>query len=54
MLLGDWYDGNVVELYDRALAVGTVRVSDAFTINGLPGDLFNCSKQRKSSHSNVY
>ncbi|BAT84248.1 hypothetical protein LR48_Vigan03g114500 [Vigna angularis] len=46
IILGDWYDGNVVDIYEHVLAAGDVRVSDAFTINGLPGDLFNCSKQQ--------
>ncbi|KAG2404770.1 Laccase-7 protein [Vigna angularis] len=45
VVVGDWYDGNVVDIYEHVLAAGDVRVSDAFTINGLPGDLFNCSKQ---------
>ncbi|TKY65926.1 Laccase-7 protein [Spatholobus suberectus] len=46
IILGDWYNGNVVDIENQALAVGAVRVSDVFTINGLPGDLFNCSKNQ--------
>ncbi|KAJ1437302.1 Multicopper oxidase, type 1 [Sesbania bispinosa] len=47
IILGDWYDGNVVDIEAQALATGAApRVSDAFTINGLPGDLFNCSKNQ--------
>ncbi|MED6148201.1 hypothetical protein PIB30_050873 [Stylosanthes scabra] len=44
IILGDWYDGNVVDIENQALATGGApNVSNSFTINGLPGDLFNCS-----------
>ncbi|KAL5161898.1 Laccase-7 [Glycine soja] len=45
IILGDWYDANVVDVETQALASGgPPNVSNAFTINGLPGDLFNCSR----------
>jgi laccase len=41
---GDWYKGDVMAIIDDALATGgDPNVSDAFTINGQPGDLYNCS-----------
>ncbi|XP_027352374.1 laccase-7-like [Abrus precatorius] len=47
IILGDWYNGNVVDIETQALATGgPPKVSDAFTINGLPGDLFNCSQNQ--------
>lgn len=45
---GDWYDANnVVDIETQALATGgSPNISSAFTINGLPGDLFSCSQNR--------
>jgi hypothetical protein len=41
---GEWYKGDVMAIIDEALATGgDPNVSDAFTINGQPGDLYNCS-----------
>lgn len=46
--IGDWYDANVVDVENEALVTGGApNSSDAYTINGLPGDLYNCSKNRK-------
>ncbi|CAL5192175.1 unnamed protein product [Lathyrus oleraceus] len=44
IILGDWYDGNVEDIVRKELETGDKISSDAFTINGFPGDLFNCSK----------
>ncbi|XP_045793458.1 laccase-7-like [Trifolium pratense] len=44
IILGDWYDGNVEDLIKKELETGDKIASNAFTINGFPGDLFNCSK----------
>lgn len=46
IILGDWYDGNVVDIYQQVLLLGDVRPSAAYTINGLPGDLYNCSRNQ--------
>lgn len=46
IILGDWYDGNVEEIIQKELETGDKIPSDAFTINGFPGDLFNCSKNQ--------
>ena len=41
---GEWFNGDVMAIIDDALATGgDPNVSDAFTINGQPGDLYNCS-----------
>ncbi|KAI8531624.1 hypothetical protein RHMOL_Rhmol11G0151100 [Rhododendron molle] len=40
-----WFKGDVMEIIQTALADGgEPNKSDAFTINGQPGDLYNCSK----------
>lgn len=41
---GSWFKGDVMAIIDEALATGAdPNVSDAFTINGQPGDLYDCS-----------
>ncbi|KAG0463347.1 hypothetical protein HPP92_019416 [Vanilla planifolia] len=46
ILLGEWWDGNVVDLENAADAQGlAMNISDAFTINGRPGDLYPCRKK---------
>ncbi|KAI5312783.1 hypothetical protein L3X38_041957 [Prunus dulcis] len=47
LVLGSWYKGDVNEIIKNALATGgDPNVSDAFTINGEPGDLVNaCSNE---------
>ncbi|KAG4922040.1 hypothetical protein AAZX31_18G175100 [Glycine max] len=53
IILGDWYDANnVVDIETQALATGgSPNISSAFTINGLPGDLFSCSQNQKFTMS---
>ncbi|KAK7339791.1 hypothetical protein VNO77_20476 [Canavalia gladiata] len=41
ILLGEWWKSNVMDFDDQ-----TLPPSDAFMINGLPGDLYNCSKNQ--------
>ncbi|PWA88972.1 laccase 7 [Artemisia annua] len=42
ILLGEWWNANPIDVESTALASGGVPVnSDAYTINGWPGDLFN-------------
>ncbi|XP_024516235.1 laccase-12 [Selaginella moellendorffii] len=44
ILLGEWWQSDVQAVLNQALASGGgPNVSDAFTINGLPGPLYNCS-----------
>ncbi|KAL6962596.1 laccase, partial [Sarracenia purpurea var. burkii] len=45
IVLASWFKGDVMEIIQTALANGgEPNNSDAFTINGQPGDLYNCSK----------
>ncbi|GMP80115.1 hypothetical protein CsSME_00035346 [Camellia sinensis var. sinensis] len=45
IVLASWFKGDVMELIQSALESGAEpNQSDAFTINGQPGDLYNCSK----------
>ncbi|KAF7127290.1 hypothetical protein RHSIM_Rhsim11G0092000 [Rhododendron simsii] len=45
IVLASWFKGDVMEIIQTALADGgEPNISDAFTINGQPGDLYNCSK----------
>ena len=42
---GEWWKADVMEVLKEAVATGgNPNVSDAFTINGQPGDLYPCSQ----------
>uniref|UniRef100_A0ACD5YHY0 Uncharacterized protein n=1 Tax=Avena sativa TaxID=4498 RepID=A0ACD5YHY0_AVESA len=44
LILGEWWNANVVDLQEMAFLTGfPARQADAYTINGKPGDLYNCS-----------
>ncbi|GFP86269.1 laccase-7 [Phtheirospermum japonicum] len=44
ILLGEWWNANVIDVENQALATGVApNLSDAYTINGRPGDLYPCS-----------
>ncbi|CAN1250056.1 Putative laccase-9 [Linum perenne] len=46
LVIASWFKGDVKSIIDDALTTGgDPRASDAFTINGEPGDLYQCSKQ---------
>ncbi|OAY82674.1 Laccase-14 [Ananas comosus] len=46
ILLGEWWNANVVDLADEAYVKGGApNKSDVFTINGKPGDFYNCSEK---------
>ncbi|KAG9453248.1 hypothetical protein H6P81_006152 [Aristolochia fimbriata] len=46
LLAGQWWDANVVDVENEALASGRgPNVSDAYTINGKPGALYSCAKE---------
>ncbi|KAL3845851.1 hypothetical protein ACJIZ3_003254 [Penstemon smallii] len=46
ILLGEWWNSDVQEVMEEFLANGgDPNVSDAFLINGQPGDLYSCSRQ---------
>ncbi|KAF7142970.1 hypothetical protein RHSIM_Rhsim05G0202200 [Rhododendron simsii] len=43
-ITGEWWNANIIEIEEQALADGHgPNISNAFTINGWPGDLYNCS-----------
>ncbi|CAM0950175.1 unnamed protein product [Alopecurus aequalis] len=44
VMLGEWWNANVFDLQIMAFLTGLpARQADAYTINGKPGDLYNCS-----------
>ncbi|KAM0822205.1 hypothetical protein ACQ4PT_071655 [Festuca glaucescens] len=46
LMLGEWWNANPIDVIREAQRTGGgPNVSDAFTINGQPGDLFNCSRE---------
>ncbi|XP_014515541.1 laccase-7 [Vigna radiata var. radiata] len=47
LLIGEWWNANVVDVENDAEETGLGPVeSDAYTINGLPGDSYNCSQNQ--------
>ncbi|KAF3433333.1 hypothetical protein FNV43_RR24435 [Rhamnella rubrinervis] len=46
ILLGEWWDSNPIDVLRQSIRTGAApNVSDAYTINGQPGDLYNCSSK---------
>ncbi|XAR58873.1 Laccase [Bertholletia excelsa] len=46
IVLGEWWDRDPISVLRQALFTGAApNISDAFTINGQPGDLYRCSSQ---------
>ncbi|KAJ9167496.1 hypothetical protein P3X46_022144 [Hevea brasiliensis] len=46
ILLGEWWDRNPMDVLKQATFTGAApNVSDAYTINGQPGDLYRCSSK---------
>ncbi|KAL5974685.1 Laccase-3 [Asimina triloba] len=46
VILGEWWDANPIDVVNQASRTGGApNVSDAFTINGQPGDLYRCSSK---------
>ncbi|KAK9664291.1 hypothetical protein RND81_14G031100 [Saponaria officinalis] len=44
VILGEWWISDVYDVYNEFIrSGGTPNVSDAYTINGQPGDLYDCS-----------
>ncbi|KAL8094241.1 laccase-7 [Apium graveolens] len=47
IMIGEWWNGNVVDVENEGLASGAApNNSDAYTINGRPGDLYPCSSNK--------
>ncbi|KAI3423294.1 uncharacterized protein J3R85_011138 [Psidium guajava] len=52
IILGEWWNANVIDVENQALATGAApNDSDAYTINGRPGDLYNCSQNPKFTYT---
>ncbi|XP_024521309.1 laccase-4 [Selaginella moellendorffii] len=46
ILIGEWWNANVEDVESQSLLTGGApQLSDAYTINGHPGPLYNCSSQ---------
>ncbi|KAL0370735.1 UNVERIFIED_CONTAM: Laccase-3 [Sesamum angustifolium] len=46
ILLGEWWDRDIISVLRQATFTGAApNVSDAYTINGQPGDLYRCSSK---------
>ncbi|XLU63837.1 hypothetical protein S245_023046 [Arachis hypogaea] len=44
IILGEWWDANPIDVLRQAQQTGAApNISDAYTINGQPGDLYKCS-----------
>lgn len=59
IILGEWWKKDIMEVYNETILTGGApNVSDAFTINGQPGDLYPCSKSEtfklKVDHGKTY
>uniref|UniRef100_A0A2N9H4X4 Plastocyanin-like domain-containing protein n=1 Tax=Fagus sylvatica TaxID=28930 RepID=A0A2N9H4X4_FAGSY len=53
-LIREWYKGDVMAIIDEAFATGDdPNLSDAFTINGQPGDLYECSNDATAQYDNT-
>ncbi|KAK4759421.1 hypothetical protein SAY87_022552 [Trapa incisa] len=49
ILLGEWWNANVLDVERQARATGAApNNSDAYTINGRPGDLYPCSNKKST------
>ncbi|XVF08213.1 hypothetical protein REPUB_Repub06bG0206900 [Reevesia pubescens] len=47
ILLGEWWNANVIDVENQGIATGAApNLSDAYTINGWPGDLYPCSQNQ--------
>ncbi|TYH22335.1 hypothetical protein ES288_A04G120100v1 [Gossypium darwinii] len=45
IILGEWWNADVMDVEEEAVTSGGLpNISDAFTINGWPGDLYPCSQ----------
>lgn len=48
-MAGEWFNSDPEAVINQALQTGGApNVSDAYTINGLPGPLYNCSAKGSS------
>ncbi|KAJ6891911.1 LOW QUALITY PROTEIN: hypothetical protein NC651_025188 [Populus alba x Populus x berolinensis] len=51
---GEWWDANPIDVVREATRTGAApNISDAYTINGQPGDLYNCSSEAYNDTATV-
>ncbi|GLJ12590.1 hypothetical protein SUGI_0194170 [Cryptomeria japonica] len=43
IILGEWWNANIVDVLNQGIQTGQLQDSDAYTINSQPGDLYPCS-----------
>ncbi|XP_039129384.1 LOW QUALITY PROTEIN: laccase-3-like [Dioscorea cayenensis subsp. rotundata] len=49
IIIGEWWNTNPLNVLRRSMITGAApNISDAFTINGQPGDLYNCSSNKET------
>ncbi|KAK8552895.1 hypothetical protein V6N13_055673 [Hibiscus sabdariffa] len=54
IILGEWWNANPIDVVREATRTGAApNNSDAYTINGQPGDLYNCSSQGPGQTTDV-
>ena len=47
LIAGEWWNADIIDVAKQAQATGGgPNISDAYTINGRPGDLYPCSQNR--------
>ncbi|XP_068641906.1 laccase-3-like [Aristolochia californica] len=50
VMFGEWWDRNPIDVVREATRTGAApNISDAFTVNGQPGDLYNCSSKETTT-----
>lgn len=54
IIIGEWWNANVLDVENEGLMTGGApNLSDAYTINGQPGDLYPCSNKNKTTKFEV-
>ncbi|XP_031489070.1 laccase-14-like [Nymphaea colorata] len=49
VVIGEWWNSDIMDVFVEGVTSGTdFNVSDAYTINGQPGDLYECSQSETS------
>ena len=55
VLAGEWWNADTEKVIQQALQTGGgPNVSDAYTINGFPGPLYNCSSSSNGSCNRIF
>lgn len=55
MNAGNWWKSTIYDVYNEFLRIGgDPNASDAYTINGQPGDLYPCSSPGKETKNLIF